>query len=31
MRGGYLGVSPADALADFLTLVERLQPALSDS
>jgi hypothetical protein len=31
MRGGYLGRSPADALADFLTLAERLRPVLSDS
>jgi hypothetical protein len=27
--GGYLGTSPGDALADFLTFAERLQPALS--
>jgi hypothetical protein len=27
--GGYLGASPGDALADFLTFAERLQPALS--
>lgn len=31
VRGGYLGATPADALADFLTLMERLQGALSQS
>jgi hypothetical protein len=29
LQGGYLGASPADALADFLTMLERLQSVLS--
>jgi hypothetical protein len=29
--GGYLGVSPGDALADFLAMAERLQPELIKS